>query len=244
MAVRLTCSDNASGHDGLRWRMGPDAQSVDIVVGETAPGAGELIVSDPITPEACFTVAAYSGTDEGAKASVCSETDKEDLSGAQIGDEIGGGIYAGVHTIGGVDYYVISAKASGEVVDLMWKTSKTRTAGTDSDDDGLANTQSMEAAGLAEHPSADHCVSYGGGGYNDWYMPARNELTLIYNSLSGHPEFADNVAASSDSTRSSTQHPTIDRIAWARRFSDNGETAPDKDDATRVRLRPVRRVAV
>jgi len=163
-----------------------------------------------------------------------------DFTNAQIGDAIGGGIYAGVDTIGGTAYHIVAGDAASEAVGLQWKTSLTTTAGTSSATDGLANTLAMEAAGLANHPAAAHCLAYTGGGHSDWHMPARSQATLMYNNLRGHAEFVGNVS-SGDYTWSSTEHSSSH--AWFRRFSDGTENVSSKDSTIR-RVRPVRRVAV
>lgn len=164
----------------------------------------------------------------------------EDYSTAQIGDEIGGGIYAGIDTIDSTDYHIIAGDAASEEYGPQWKTSRTTTAGTTSTTDGLANTLAMETAGLADHPAAAHCLAYAGGGHNDWHMPAHSQLTLMYNNLTGHAEFADNVS-SGDYTWSSTERS--ESYAWVRRLSDGHEPNYGKDYTTQ-RVRPCRRVPV
>lgn len=238
MAVRLTCTDNASGHDGLRWRMGETPESVDIVVGETAPGVGELVVSAPIEPEACFSVVAYAGGDESAQASVCADTIvREDFSGVSVGDEAGGGIYAGTDTISGISYHIIAGKKSSESpTTLHWKVESTFTDGASSDEDGLANTQAMEAAGIDDHPAAKYCINHEAGGFNDWHFPARNQVTLIYNALSSHPEFS---FSGFSTIWSSTQENAS--VAYGRTFSDGSESGRTK--ASGGWVRPIRRVA-
>jgi hypothetical protein len=98
----------------------------------------------------------------------------------------------------------------------------------------------MEAAGLVDHPAAEHCVSYAGGGHTDWHMPARSQITLLYNNLAGHAEFAD-LVSSGDYVWSSTEASST--RAWNRRFSDGYESHYYKDYSLR-RVRPVRRVAL
>lgn len=201
------------------------------------------------TTEAYVRVSAVKGDAEVASQEFHFEPDgsgggdpggSDDYSTAQIGDEIGGGIYAGTDTIDGTDYHIIAGLAESEEYGLEWKTSRTTTSGTGSDTDGLANTLAMETAGLADHPAAAHCLAYDGGGYNDWHMPARSQLTLMYNNLRDHAEFADNVS-SGDYTWASTEFSS--NTAWNRKFSDGGEHYNTKDFTNR-RVRPIRRVAV
>jgi len=101
-----------------------------------------------------------------------------------IGQEYGGGFYAGNITDGGVEYYlVVAPRAVNESVGLQWKTTSTLTAGTSSVIDGPANTAAMIAAGAAAHPAADFCNNLTLGGFSDWYMPSRNELEICYYNL-------------------------------------------------------------
>lgn len=54
---------------------------------------------------------------------------------------------------------------------------------------GLANTDAIIAAQGAGTYAASICRNYTGGGYNDWYLPSRDELSRIYgnNSFIGIP---------------------------------------------------------
>ena len=166
---------------------------------------------------------------------------EDDFTGVQIGDEIGGGIYAGIDTINGADYHIIAGKYDSEEYGLRWKTSRTSTPGTGSATDGLANTLAMEAAGLSDHPAAAHCLADTGGGRSGWHMPARSQLTLMYHNLAGHAEFNANVS-SGDYTWASTEDSSTS--AWGRRFSDGLVGTSSFKDNTLRRVRPVRRVAV
>jgi hypothetical protein len=50
------------------------------------------------------------------------------------------------------------------------------TIGSDSEDDGLFNTNKMIEVQPTTADAALACRNYGGGGYNDWYLPAKNEF--------------------------------------------------------------------
>jgi hypothetical protein len=64
--------------------------------------------------------------------------------------------------------------------DLAWKISSTTTTGATSEFDGLANTNAIATAGIADHPAANFCRSLSIGGFTDWYLPARAELDIAY----------------------------------------------------------------
>jgi len=104
---------------------------------------------------------------------------------SSVGLPYGGGYYAGKFITGGVTYALIVAPKAqgGEYSNLAWKTSNTTTAGTTSINDGLANTNAMIAAGASAHPAANFCNNLNINGYDDWYLPAKGELEILYRYL-------------------------------------------------------------
>lgn len=97
-----------------------------------------------------------------------------------IGEAFGGGYYIGDIVVGADTYAIIMAELSGEG-DYAWKGSATDTPGTDSAVDGAANTAAMLSA--TGHPAATHCDNYVVGIYDDWYMPAKDELNLAWTNI-------------------------------------------------------------
>ncbi len=92
-----------------------------------------------------------------------------------------GGFYAGRIVIGGSTYAIIVApKASGHHTSKQWKTTNDTTSGTLSLHDGLTNSNAMNNA---NHPAAQFCRALTVGGYNDWYLPSRDELEVCYRNL-------------------------------------------------------------
>ena len=96
-----------------------------------------------------------------------------------IGQSFQGGYYAGqISTAGNgvADFYLIVApKATGETNNIAFAT------GSFSDPtsviNGPANSTTMNNA---NHPAAQYCKGLTIGGYTDWYLPAKNELELLY----------------------------------------------------------------
>ena len=96
-----------------------------------------------------------------------------------IGQSFQGGYYAGqISTAGNgvADFYLIVApKATGETNNIAFAT------GSFSDPtsviNGPANSTTMNNA---NHPAAQYCKGLTIGGYTDWYLPAQNELELLY----------------------------------------------------------------
>jgi hypothetical protein len=108
-----------------------------------------------------------------------------------IGDAFEGGFYAGLisHTANGVATHalIVAPRATGAsgtgytlTTNYRWKIEGTTTPGADSEFDGFANTQAIIAAGLSDHPAAEFCVGLTINGYDDWYLPARQELAILY----------------------------------------------------------------
>jgi hypothetical protein len=99
-----------------------------------------------------------------------------------IGQSYGGGYYAGkISTTGdgvATHYLIVSPKASGQAARSY------STAGGSGDPtsviDGPNNSSTMNNS---SHPAAQFCEGLTINGYSDWYMPARNELMVIYYNL-------------------------------------------------------------
>lgn len=103
-----------------------------------------------------------------------------------IGQAYGGGFYAGKIAVGGggvaTHYLIVAPKATGENASRTWGTDGV-TTGITNDITGQANTTSLNALGSA-YQAAQFCVGLNAGsglnGYTDWYLPAKNELEVLY----------------------------------------------------------------
>lgn len=162
-----------------------------------------------------------------------------------IGEAFGGGFYAGDIEDGGKWYKLIVADVEADVYGLRWATDSINLSAATSDTNGPANTQAM--AGDSRFPAGNYCLDYRGGGFDDWYMPARAELEVLYQNLGFNQpdcpaEFQSGGAQafhSSDYYWSSTQSSSI--RALTRRFSDGDESNHTKTTTAR-RVRPIRRL--
>ena len=59
--------------------------------------------------------------------------------------------------------------------------------GTTSTTNGVANTTTLFGFGSAAHPAAYYCRALTTGGYNTWYLPAKDELNTLYSNKSAVP---------------------------------------------------------
>lgn len=158
-----------------------------------------------------------------------------------IGEYFFGGYYVGNITTPDGTYAVIFADEEADVL-LQWKTANTATPGVFSDVDGWANTQLMTADStlLAAHPAAAYCRAYDGAGFDDWYMPSRNELLLPWTNRAVLAEL--NMGKNATQVWSSSQHSSNKTAAWYLRFSDGLESYINKVNSLRVR--PARRLKI
>ncbi|MFP3979174.1 hypothetical protein [Marinobacter sp. KMM 10035] len=161
-----------------------------------------------------------------------------------IGEELGGGFYAGDIEDGGKWYRLVVADIEADVGGLKWMEPRGNWPQATSDTDGLGNTLSM--AGDIRFEAGNYCLDYRGGGFDDWYMPARDELRIVYESL-GHDRSpparfegsGDQAFTSGHYYWSSTQFSPDE--ARTRRFSFISESRSYKH-FTNQRVRPIRRV--
>jgi len=101
-----------------------------------------------------------------------------------VGSSTQGGYYAGQVVDGGVTYALIVApKASGANggATIQWKTTNDAApAATQTLTNGVAASNAMNAS---NYPAAFYCKGLNIGGFTDWYLPARDELEILYRNL-------------------------------------------------------------
>ena len=104
-----------------------------------------------------------------------------------IGQPIEGGFWAGDISTNGdgiATHHLIVAPDSTGRSSLSWRSPAGATPGADSVIDGPQNTADMVADGNSTvYPAAHFCNDATIGGFTDWYMPALNELRVLYVNL-------------------------------------------------------------
>jgi hypothetical protein len=93
--------------------------------------------------------------------------------------------------------YIYVAPKSTEIL-LPWGSYGT-VRGTNSDTDGLTNTNTLYSFGSAAHPAAYYAKTLTTGGYNTWYLPATAEM-MVYTASLATP------FATSDALSNTTQY--------------------------------------
>ena len=111
-----------------------------------------------------------------------------------IGEAYGGGFYAGKIAVGGggvaTHYLIVAPKATGQTSELTWGPTGV-TTGITSVIAGPSNSAALAALG-ASYQAATFCEGLSIGAYTDWYLPAKNELEVLYYFLK--PSTTSNVA--------------------------------------------------
>lgn len=176
-------------------------------------------------------ISAYNGIDAGTINTVMGLTWQHGPEA--IGDVWGGGYYVG--DIG--SYYIIAYDTT--VTTLAWKDTATVTSGCDSTTDGTLNMADIIAAGISDHPAANYCNNFSSGGYSDWYLPALDELYLMWTNktalLASGMSISEVAEYWSSTDYSTTMAKTVD-------MSDGGVTYVTKNNIRYTR--PFRRVAI
>jgi hypothetical protein len=98
-----------------------------------------------------------------------------------VGELFGGGIVFCVYKdIANVEHgLIISTNSIGNSVWTNVGGCSSSSCGAGSTDDGLSNTNAIIAQAGHTTSAAKICKNYLGGGYNDWYLPAINELYAL-----------------------------------------------------------------
>lgn len=157
-----------------------------------------------------------------------------------LGSSYQGGIYIGkmgvssdsTENIYGI---LLAPKASGQSGStLQWKTTLTSTSGTTSFTDGWTNTANMANA---THPAANYTAGLTISTYDDWYLPAKDELNLVWVNRAYLPSNETN-----DASNYWTSNENSSTDAWYQSFTNGVPNGGGK--LTAYNVRAVRRFSI
>lgn len=94
-----------------------------------------------------------------------------------IGAPFEGGYFAGIICTGDATHAVIVSPIAGDLAPAIWLPPRKKVKGALSFYDGYANTNAMALAGSK---LAEAVLELNIGGFTDWYLPARDDLELVY----------------------------------------------------------------
>jgi hypothetical protein len=120
---------------------------------------------------------------------------------------------------------------------LRWGCGGTLISGADLTSYGTGAQNSLDiinGCGLAEAASA--CLDLSYGGYSDWYLPSRDELTILYQNRAAIGGFANaNFGGGFEYYWSSTEYNNNASFAWVRDFGTGYNGNGGKNGYYRVR---------
>ena len=158
---------------------------------------------------------------------------KNDFFSMKLGTKCEGGYFGGIINNNEERYAVIVApKDLGENY-LQFKTTNTADSYSQSIWNGQTNTLNINDN---EHPVAQWCSNLNINSYTDWYLPAKDELNLIYNNLKNSGLFKKAFYWTS------TEYAAGPTSAWLQNFYPGYQYYSTKDDNAYVRA--IRKVSL
>ncbi|MCB9990481.1 MAG: DUF1566 domain-containing protein [Rhodospirillales bacterium] len=153
---------------------------------------------------------------------------REIASCPNIGDVCGDGtVYAGQ-----LSTKKLYAPPVDQSAAITWNNGTTNrpATGATSDTDGAANTLILDGSGDAGAPyqAAQLCANLDAYGHTDWYLPAKDELNVMYSNKAA-------LGISLGIYQTSTEYTVNNVKMWTQNFGGGGQTPYDKDIVFSVR---------
>jgi hypothetical protein len=170
--VSFTAPTNTGGHTITGYAVTSSPEGI------TATGTSSPITITGLTNGTAYTFTVTANNDSGTGATSSPSNSVTPSTAPVIGDAFQGGFFGGKINDGGTIYYlVVAPKATGQA-SKTWGVYGV-TTGITSTINGPANTNSLNSLG-ASYEAAQFCKSLTINGYADWYLPAKNELEVLY----------------------------------------------------------------
>ena len=162
-----------------------------------------------------------------------------------IGQAYGGGFYAGDISYGGSNYKIIVCPKQFEGASLQYLTANVAAPGAASSTDGWSNTIALLSQGARTSEAAVYCRNLSIAGFQDWYLPSRNELGLCYTNLRANASSpAGFKPGEAEAYQAIVYYMTSSESGaggkWARRMNDGAESSQSKNSRNPVRA--IRRI--
>jgi len=208
-----------------------DATNQSVTWSSSAPAVA-TVANGVVTPLTAGTTTIIVATVDGGLTATCAVT--VNPASVAIGDSYGGGIVAYILQSGDPGYdanvqHGLIAATADQSTGIQWYngsyvvTGATGTAiGT-----GQANTTAIVNAQGAGSYAAKLCHDLTVGGYNDWFLPSKDELNKLYTNKVAIGGFADHFYWSSSEGN--------DSLAWGQNFNNGNQNSYSKNGNGRVR---------
>ena len=162
--------------------------------------------------------------------SSCHEDDKVTPVELELGANYQGGIIFYIDLTG--EHGLIAATSDQSRSTSWWNGSFIVTGAT-SDINGSSNTTAIiNAHGNSGSYAAKLCRDYRGGGKNDWFLPSKDQLNILYSQKSLFGGFADEIYWSSTEYELGS--------AWVQYFLDGSQGLDNTSDGATVGTRAIR----
>ena len=208
-----------------------DATNKSVNWSSSAPAVA-TVANGVVTPLTAGTTTIIVATVDGGLSATCTVT--VNPAAVAIGDSYGGGIVAYILQSGDPGYdaniqHGLIAAPADRSVGIQWYNGDNVVTGATGKaiGDGQANTTTIVEKQGAGSYAAQLCHDLTAGGYNDWFLPSKDELDKLYTNKVAIGGFSDYYYWSS----SEGDAPN----AWVQHFGDGSQYINGKYDTLRVR---------
>jgi len=216
-----------------------DATDKSVTWSSSAPAVA-TVANGVVTPVTAGTTTIIVATVDGGLSATCTVT--VNPAPVAVGDSYGGGIVAYIFQNGDPGYdaniqHGLIAATADQSTGIQWYngshvlTGATGTAiGT-----GQANTTTIVEKQGAGSYAAKLCHDLTVGGYNDWFLPSKDELDKLYTNKVAIGGFAESFLYWSSSEPDAMPQSDAIYYAWSQNFGDGNQGKNFKSNASRVR---------